>query len=118
MSRVGGLTKKFYWETRGLKVSGGQTVKLGTVLTRNGDRWKPGLNVLGQMHLTAGCDGEVYFTKKGRFIFKIPIKNTKPPYVIMVMDTNGNHVTETWDVKKKKKKPTYWNDNQEPPRMH
>ena len=64
MSKVGGLTSKFYRETRGLKVSGGQFVKAGTVLTRNGDKWKPGINVTGLMHLTARCDGEVYFTKK------------------------------------------------------
>jgi len=64
MVRVGGLTKKYYKETRGVKVSGGQTVKCGTMLTRKGDRWKPGANVTGRMHLTAACDGEVYFTKK------------------------------------------------------
>ena len=62
--RVGGLTAKFYRETRGVKVSGGQFVKSGTVLTRKGDRWKPGINVIGLMSLTAACDGEVYFTKK------------------------------------------------------
>jgi len=64
MVRKGGLTKKYYKETRGVKVSGGQVVKCGTMLTRDGDRWKPGLNVKGRMHLTAACDGEVYFTKK------------------------------------------------------
>ena len=64
MVRVGGLTKKYYKETKGVKVSGGQTVKCGTMLTRDGDRWKPGINVTGRMHLTATCDGEVYFTKK------------------------------------------------------
>ena len=64
MSRVGGLSKKFYRETRGLKVSGGQFVKAGTVLTRNGNKWKPGDNVAGLMHLTAKCDGEIHFTKK------------------------------------------------------
>jgi len=64
MVRVGGLTKKYYKETKGVKVSGGQTVKCGTMLTRDGDRWKPGINVTGRMHLTAACDGEVYFTKK------------------------------------------------------
>ena len=64
MSKVGGLTSKFYRETRGLKVSGGQVVKAGTVLTRQGDRWKPGLNVSGRMHLMALCEGEVYFTQK------------------------------------------------------
>lgn len=62
--RKGGLTKKFYKETRGVKVSGGQQVKGGTVLTRQGDKWKQGLNVSGRMHLTAVCDGEIYFTKK------------------------------------------------------
>ena len=64
MSKVGGLTAKFYRETRGVKVSGGQFVKSGTVLTRQGDRWKPGKNVTGTMHLTAACDGEVTFTRK------------------------------------------------------
>ena len=64
MSRVGGKTTKFYRETRGLKTTGGQVVKAGTILTRQGHRWKPGRNVVGQMSLTAGCDGEVYFTKK------------------------------------------------------
>ena len=64
MSKVGGLTSKFYRETRGVKVSGGQFVRAGTVLTRQGDRWKPGLNVTGQMHLNAICDGTVYFSRK------------------------------------------------------
>ena len=64
MSKVGGLSHKFYRETRGVKVSGGQKVKSGTVLTREGDRWKPGTNVLGRTHLTAACEGEVYFTRK------------------------------------------------------
>ena len=64
MARVGGMTSKFYRETRGIKVGGGQLVKAGTLLTRNGDRWKPGQNVTGRMHLTALCDGEVYFTRR------------------------------------------------------
>ena len=46
MARKGGLSAKFYRETAGIKVSGGQTVKAGAMLTRQGDRWKPGLNVL------------------------------------------------------------------------
>jgi len=62
--KVGGTASKFYRETRGLKTSGGQKVVAGTVLTRRGDHWKPGLNVVGRMHLTAACDGEVYFTRK------------------------------------------------------
>ena len=64
MVRVGGLTSKYYKETRGVKVAGGQKVRCGTILTREGDRWKAGLNVTGRTHLTAGCDGEVYFTRK------------------------------------------------------
>ena len=64
MVRVGGLTHKFYRETKGIKVSGGQHVKAGTVLTREGHRWQPGENVVGGMHLTAKCDGEVFFTRK------------------------------------------------------
>ncbi len=62
--RVGGMTSKFYRLTHGMKVSGGQWVKAGTLLTRDGDHWKPGKNVIGQMHLNAACDGEVYFTKR------------------------------------------------------
>ncbi len=64
MTKVGGITSKYYKETRGMKVSGGQVVKSGTVLTREGHRWKPGLNVIGLTHLTAACEGEVFFTKK------------------------------------------------------
>ena len=64
MSRLGHTTHKYYVETRGIKVSGGQTVKSGTILTRQGHKWQPGINVIGRMHLTAGCEGEVYFTKK------------------------------------------------------
>ena len=78
MSRVGGLTKKYYKETRGVKVSGGQTVKGGTMLTRKGDRWKPGVNVIGRMHLTAVCDGEIYFTrKKGSYKKEVTYINVK-----------------------------------------
>ncbi len=62
--RVGGITSKYYKETRGMKVSGGQEVKSGTVLTRQGHKWQPGINIIGRTHLTAACDGEVYFTKK------------------------------------------------------
>ena len=45
MSRLGHTTHKYYKETRGIKVSGGQEVKAGTVLTRQGHKWKPGINV-------------------------------------------------------------------------
>jgi len=71
MAKVGGTTTKFYKETRGLKVSGGQTVKAGSILTRQGDKWKPGINVIGDAHLTARCDGEIYFTRKKNSYGKI-----------------------------------------------
>ncbi len=64
MTRVGGLTSKYYKETRGIKVTGGEKIKAGTLLTRQGHKWQPGINVAGKMHLTALCDGEVYFTKR------------------------------------------------------
>ena len=79
MVRVGGLTKKYYKETKGIKVSGGQIVKCGAMLTRDGDRWKPGLNVTGRMHLSARCDGEVYFTKKkGNYRRVVTFINIRP----------------------------------------
>ena len=79
MTKIGGTTKKYYKETRGIKVSGGQTVTAGTVLTREGHRWKPGMNVIGRMHLTAACDGQVYFTKKqGNYKRAVTFVNIKP----------------------------------------
>jgi ribosomal protein L27 len=77
--RVGGISSKFYVETAGIKVSGGQKVKAGTVLTREGNRWKAGLNVNGRSSLTAGIEGEVYFTRKKNPSKKvITIINIKP----------------------------------------
>jgi len=77
--RVGGLSHINYKETRGVKVSGGMKVTSGTVLTRQGDKWKPGLNVIGRMHLTAGCDGEVYFSRKaGKYRKAITLINVRP----------------------------------------
>ena len=64
MTKVGGISHKFYRETRGMKVTGGQFVKSGTMLTREGHKWHSGKNVVGRMHLTAKCDGTIYFTKK------------------------------------------------------
>ena len=79
MSRLGKTTKKYYKETMGLKVSGGQFVKGGTVLTRQGDKWQPGVNVIGRTHLTASCDGQVYFSKKmGSYKKVLTIVNVKP----------------------------------------
>ena len=77
--RVGGITSKYYWETGGVKVSGGQKVKAGTVLTRKGDQWKPGLNVIGRSSLTAAVNGEVYFTRrKSSYNRVITLINIKP----------------------------------------
>lgn len=82
MAKVGGLTSKYYKETKGMKVSGGQRVKAGTMLTRQGHRWQPGLNVSGRMHLVAACDGEIYFTKAKNSFKKIITKiNVKPAEV-------------------------------------
>ena len=79
MSRLGHTTHKYYYETRGMKVSGGQQVKAGTVLTRQGHRWKPGQNVIGLNHLTAACDGEVFFTKtKNRYKKVVTYIHIKP----------------------------------------
>ena len=64
MTKVGGISHKFYRETRGMKVTGGQFVTGGTVLTRQGHKWHPGRNVVGRTHLSAGCDGIVFFTRK------------------------------------------------------
>jgi ribosomal protein L27 len=80
--RVGGLTHKFHRETRGIKVAGGQRVKAGTILTREGHRWRPGLNVVGQNHLTAVVEGNVYFTKKKNNYNKVvTVINVKPAEV-------------------------------------
>lgn len=78
MTKVGGLTSKYYKETRGMKVSGGQQVKAGTLLTREGHKWKPGVNVVGDNHLTSIVDGEVYFTKtKNRFKKVVTVVNVR-----------------------------------------
>jgi len=77
--KVGGTASKFYRETRGLKVSGGQAVKAGAVLTRQGHHWRPGLNVIGMTTLTAACDGEVYFThKRNRYKKVVTHINVRP----------------------------------------
>lgn len=77
--RVGGITSKFYKETKGMKVTGGQVVKSGTVLTREGHRWQAGLNVVGRTSLTAACEGHVYFTRKrGSYKREITLINIRP----------------------------------------
>jgi ribosomal protein L27 len=77
--RVGGISSKFYAETAGIKVSGGQKVKSGTILTREGNRWQAGINVRGRSSLTAAIEGEVYFTRKKNGAKKvITYVNIKP----------------------------------------
>jgi len=77
--RVGGISSKYYCETAGIKVSGGQKVKSGTILTRQGNQWKRGLNVNGRSSLTAACAGEVYFTRRKNGSNKvITLINIKP----------------------------------------
>ncbi|HOY09130.1 MAG TPA: 50S ribosomal protein L27 [Candidatus Omnitrophota bacterium] len=79
MAKKGGLTSKFYRETRGIKVAGGQFVRAGTVLTREGDKWKPGLNVTGEMHLNAICDGKIYFSRKrNKYNKQVTYVNVQP----------------------------------------
>ena len=80
--RVGGITSKYYCETAGIKVSGGQKVKSGTILTRQGHIWQSGLNVIGRTSLTAACDGEVYFTRrKNGYKRVITLINIKPSQI-------------------------------------
>ncbi|MCM8783937.1 MAG: 50S ribosomal protein L27 [Candidatus Omnitrophica bacterium] len=55
---------KHYPDTKGIKVSAGQIVKPGTLLTREGDKWRPGKNVGGKDHLFALCKGKISFQKK------------------------------------------------------
>lgn len=64
MSKVGKTTHKYYKETKGLKKSGGQYVKTGTILTRESNKWKAGLNIGGRGTLYALCDGKVFFTRR------------------------------------------------------
>jgi len=79
MSRRGGTTAKFYRETRGLKISDGQSVITGTILTRQGNKWRPGINVSGRSHVFALCDGTIYFTKKkGAYNKTLTYINIKP----------------------------------------
>ena len=79
MSRRGGISSIYYKETHGIKVTGGQNVTAGTVLTREGDKWHPGQNVIGRTHLTAAVDGHIYFTyKRGSYKKAITLINVKP----------------------------------------
>lgn len=69
-----------------LKVSGGQCVKTGQILSRGMSAYRAGSNVKGIGTLYALCDGEVYFSKKktshGRvrtFINVLPAKKKEEP---------------------------------------
>lgn len=64
MARRGGLSHINYKETRGIKVTEGQLVKKGATLTREGDKWKTGINTAGKSTVYALCDGTVYFKKR------------------------------------------------------
>ena len=51
-------------EDKALKVSNGQTVKKGQILSKGIDTYKAGHNVKGLDTLFALCPGKVYFTRK------------------------------------------------------
>jgi ribosomal protein L27 len=61
-----------------LKVSTGQSVKIGQILVRGVPHYKAGVNVKGMGNLCALSEGTVYFTKRkashGRFCTFINIK--------------------------------------------
>ncbi|MDD5044935.1 MAG: 50S ribosomal protein L27 [Candidatus Omnitrophica bacterium] len=72
---------KHYSDVKGIKVGAGKLVPTGTLLTREGDRWRPGKNVGGKDNLFALCEGKVTFTrtknKRGKlssYINIIPVK--------------------------------------------
>lgn len=54
-----------------LKVSGGQLVKAGTILTRGMSNYKAGENVQGRNTLYALCQGKVAFSKKKTSLGKV-----------------------------------------------
>ena len=64
MARRGGLSHINYREKKGIKVTEGQFVKKGTVLTREGDKWKAGINTCGAATVYALRDGIVYFKRR------------------------------------------------------
>lgn len=71
---------------KAVKVSAGQSVKTGAILSIGISAYKAGKNVKGRCTLHAACAGKVYFTKKktphgkGRtFINLEPAAIAKPP---------------------------------------
>ncbi len=65
MAGASGCRKsKHYPDVKGIKVTDGQIVNAGALLTREGDKWRPGKNVGGLNNLYALCKGRVSFSKK------------------------------------------------------
>lgn len=80
----GHLKSKHYVDTKGIKVGAGQLVKAGTILTREGNKWKAGNNVGDSGTLYALCEGKVYFSqrksgqnRKKTYIHIMPVKLPK-----------------------------------------
>jgi len=75
----GHIKSKHYLDTKGIKVAEGEFVKTGTILTRQGNKWKAGINVGDSGTLFALCNGKVYFTRrKGSFNKKRTYINIEP----------------------------------------
>jgi ribosomal protein L27 len=49
---------------KAVKISGGQLVKTGQILSRGFNQYKAGKNVEGINNLRAACSGEIAFTRK------------------------------------------------------
>ena len=47
-----------------LKVSGGQQVKAGQILSRDTRHYKAGVNTIAGKDIVAACSGKVYFSRK------------------------------------------------------
>lgn len=75
----GHLRSKHYIDKKGIKVGAGQKVRTGTILTREGNKWKAGKNVGDSGTLYARCEGVIYFTKKkGRLNKRQTLINIMP----------------------------------------
>lgn len=75
---------KQYIDTKGIKVGAGELVMTGTILTRQGNKWKAGNNVGDSGTLYALCEGRVYFTRRKSgmnrertYINIMPVKSSK-----------------------------------------
>jgi ribosomal protein L27 len=75
----GGRKSRHYVDTKGVKVSEGEFVKAGTILTREGNRWKAGLNVGDSGTLFALSSGRIYFKRrKGKRLKRQTFINISP----------------------------------------